>query len=228
MDTIAAKEKRSPFGDRGGMGDVVEMRLRKKTPETWARDVIAHLPEFLADHASCELQASVFALSLVGSYPEDQRLVDVLSALAAEELRHFRKAVRECRRAGATVKTRRKNPYVARLRQGCQSRNEPARAVELLVTAAIIEMRSHERFTALLPLLPDGRLKRFYEELARAEERHGPAYLDLAQARGGQALVESTLERLLDIEDEAVTDSGGSRDIAVHSPMPARGTAGEN
>lgn len=217
------RNRRSRKGGQGSERNVVEIQLRKRTPEQWARDAVAHLPDLLSDHASCELQASVFALSLVGSYPEDDQLVDVLSALAVEEMRHFRRAVRECRRFGATVKTRRRNPYVARLREACQARTEPARAVELLVTAALIEVRSHERFSVLIPFLPDGRLRRFYEELARAEERHGPAYLDLARNRGGKDLLEATVERLVLVEDEAITGPGGAvlPEMAVHSPMPA-------
>jgi tRNA-(ms[2]io[6]A)-hydroxylase len=176
----------------------------------------------LSDHAACELQASVFALSLAGSYPEDHRLVDVLTALAMEELRHFRRATRECRRLGAKIQTRRRNPYAAKLRSACQSTKEPERSVELLLTAAVIEVRSHERFVLLAPYLPDARLRRFYEELARAEERHGPAYEELARARGGASLVDATLERLLGVENEAITESSHRKEITVHSPMPSR------
>ena len=49
-------------------------------------------------------------------------LADALSALAAEELRHFRKASREAKRLGAPLPTKRRNWYVAGLRAACRER----------------------------------------------------------------------------------------------------------
>ncbi len=151
--------------------------LHAPTPPSWAERAAAHLPELLADHAVCELQAAVSALSLVGQYPEIPALVDRLSALAAEELRHFRRVTKEARRFGVSLATRRRNPYAAALRAACRSGKEPDRGLDLLLVSALIEARSHERFDALVPFLPDGRLKRLYRELADAEARHGPAFL---------------------------------------------------
>jgi tRNA-(ms[2]io[6]A)-hydroxylase len=94
--------------------------LLTRTPEDWARRSAERLPELVADHAVCELQAAVFALSLVGMYPGDEELVERLSALAAEELRHFRKVSREARRLGAALPTKRRNHYVAALRAACR------------------------------------------------------------------------------------------------------------
>ena len=62
--------------------------LRTKTPDAWAERAAASLPDLVADHAACELQAAVFALALVGRYPGDPLLVDRLSALAAEYERY--------------------------------------------------------------------------------------------------------------------------------------------
>lgn len=197
----------------------IEIRLRTATPSSWAEEAVRRLPEFLADHAACELQAAVFALSLVATYPGHARLVDVLTALAMEELRHFRKAVRECRKLGASVSTRRRNPYVAHLRAACKAAQEPLRGVELLLVAALIEARSHERFMCLLPHLHEPRLQRFYRELADAESRHGPAYLELAVEHGGAERTRERLEELLAVEAEAL--SGPSeRLLSVHSRVP--------
>ena len=76
--------------------------LGSTTPESWAVRSAARLPELLADHAVCELQASVYALSLVGAYPEDAELVDRLSASDWREHRccHCRSSDRKnCPRA---------------------------------------------------------------------------------------------------------------------------------
>ena len=189
--------------------------LLTKTPPSWGARAAAHLPELLADHAVCELQAAVSALSLVGQYPENPALVDRLSALAAEELRHFRRVTKEARRFGVSLATRRRNPYAAALRSACRSGREPERGLDLLLVSALIEARSHERFEALVPFLPDGRLARLYRELADAEARHGPAFLGLAVSHAGARPTERRLAELLRVEAEAIA-AGAVSPVAVH------------
>jgi len=185
---------------------VIPIRLKSMTPDSWAARVTAaeNLPALVADHAVCELQASVQALSLVGAYPRSPALVDRLSALAAEELRHFRKVSREARRLGAPMPTTRRNFYVAELRAACRREREPEKGLDLLLVAALIEARSHERFERLLGHLGDARLAKLYAELAEAEARHGPIYLDLAIAHAGEEAARSRLDELLDVEARAL------------------------
>lgn len=194
---------------------VGEIRLRSATAAAWAERAAANLPELLADHAVCELQAAVYALSLVGSYPQEPLLVDRLSALAAEELRHFRKVAKEARKRGVPLPTKRRNDYVAFLRSACRGGAEPERGLDLLLVAALIEARSHERFALLAPRLPEP-LARLYRELAIAEERHGPIYLELAAAHAGAAATAKRLAELLDVEAAALAGAR-RREMAVHS-----------
>ena len=191
--------------------------LRSKTPAAWADRVLApeNLPAFVADHAVCELQASVYALSLVGAYPLVPGLADALSALAAEELRHFRKVAREAKRLGAPLPTKRRNYYVAGLRAACRSGAEPARGLDLLLVAALIEARSHERFEVLVARVRDARLAKLYAELAKAEARHGPVYFDLAQSHAGEPAARKRLDEMLDVETAALA-AVPRREIAVH------------
>jgi len=194
------------------------IELLSKTPASWAERAAARLPELVADHAACELQAAVFALSLVGRYPQDPLLVDRLSALAAEELRHFRKAVREARRLGAKVGTRRANRYVATLRAACRAGREPEQGLDLLLSGALVEARSHERFLALVPFLSgEPRLARLYAELAAAEERHGPAYVELAERHAGKDAAAARLAEFLAVEARAL-EGPATGPVAVHSP----------
>ena len=192
------------------------LTLRSATPEAWAHRTLARLPELVADHAVCELQASVYALSLVGSYPDDAELVDLLSALAAEELRHFRKVVREARRYGVRLPTKRRNHYVAALRRACRGTREPDKGLDLLLVAALIEARSEERFHVLAPHVADARLTRLYAELEKAEARHGPIYLALAGRHAGEAAAAQRLEALLDVEAAAISGPP-SREMSVHA-----------
>ena len=196
---------------------MTEVTLRSRTSVAWADRVLAkeNLPAFVADHAVCELQASVYALSLVGAYPEVPGLVDALSALAAEELRHFRKVSREARRLGAPLPTTRRNFYVAGLRAACRSGAEPARGLDLLLVASLVEARSHERFERLGTRVTDPRLAKLYAELAEAEARHGPIYLDLAIVHAGEGVATKRLDELLDVEAAALA-AVPRREIAVH------------
>lgn len=196
---------------------MIRIALRSKTSPAWAERVLApsNLPAFVADHAVCELQASVYALSLVGSYPGVPGLAVALSALAAEELRHFRRVLREAKCLGAPLPTKRRNYYVAALRAACRRGAEPARGLDLLLVAALIEARSHERFERLLERVNDARLAKLYGELAEAEARHGPVYLDLATAHAGEDAAEERLDELLDAEAAALA-AVPRREIAVH------------
>lgn len=193
----------------------MNIALAAPTPKRWAERAALNLPVFVADHAVCELQAAVFALSLVGMYPSSFALVDRLSALAAEELRHFRKVSKESRRLGGTLPTKRKNFYVSALRAACRNGSEPERGLDLLLAAALVEARSHERFEVLGPCLDDPRLKKLYAELAEAEARHGPIYLDLARYHAGEAATSARLKEMIRIEATAIT-SQPRCEIAVH------------
>lgn len=196
---------------------MISILLRSRTPEAWAVRVMekANLPAFLADHAVCELQASMQALSLVGTYPGDAVLVDRLSALAAEELRHFRRVSREARRLGAPMRTTRRNFYVAELRAACRKDREPEKGLDLLLVCALIEARSHERFERLRGHVADARLSKLYAELAEAEARHGPVYLELAVAHAGEEAAKKRLDELLDVETRALSRLS-KVEIAVH------------
>lgn len=194
------------------------IRLLTETPSSWAERAASRLPELVADHAACELQAAVFALSLVARYPGDPLLVDRLSALAAEELRHFRRATKEARRLGAPSRSRRPNPYVSTLRAACRAGREPEQGLDLMLVGALVEARSHERFLRLVPSLSsEPRLARLYAELALAEERHGPAYLELAERHAGKETAAARLAELLVVEARALEGSADGP-VAVHSP----------
>lgn len=194
------------------------IELLTKTPASWAEHAVSRLPELVADHAACELQAAVFALSLVGRYPGDPALVDRLSALAAEELRHFRKATKEARRLGAKMLARRSNPYVSTLRAACRGGREPEQGLDLFLAGALVEVRSHERFLLLVEhLSAEPRLARLYADLAVAEERHGPAYVELAERHAGKDATAARLAELLVVEARALEGPPGGP-VAVHSP----------
>lgn len=154
--------------------------LLHATPRSWAELAAANLPEFLADHAVCEQQVAMYALSLAGYYPDDAELVERAAALAAEEVQHFRRVVAILRQRGWPLGGRRKNPWVQALRARIVSGREPWTKVDRLLFGAMIEARSCERFTRLLEVVEDGEVARLLADLGPAERRHWQLFHQLA------------------------------------------------
>lgn len=191
-----------------------ELPLLSRTPRAWAERAAAELAVFLADHAVCEQQAALFALSLVGHYPEDRDLVDRMSALAAEEAVHLRRVAAALERRGAHPDRRRANPWVRALRKHMETDREPLLKVDRLLVGALIEARSCERFTRLLEVLreagaePD--VARLLDDLGPAEARHWRTFRDLASRELPAGELDERWRRWLEIERDA-TARGGRR-----------------
>jgi tRNA-(ms[2]io[6]A)-hydroxylase len=153
--------------------------LRAPTPPAWVADALDHVPELLQDHANCEKKAASTAVALMFAYPEDRALAAALSRLAREELRHFEQVVRAMAALEVPYVRQRPGRYAQRLRSTVAS-CDPGRKLDLLLTGALIEARSAERFALLAPRLPPP-LARLYADLAAAEARHYTLYLGFAR-----------------------------------------------
>ncbi len=154
--------------------------LLHPTPRSWAELAAARLPEFLADHAVCEQQVALYALSLAGYYPDDAELVERAAELAAEEVQHFRRVVAILRRRGWPLGGRRRNPWAQSLRARIVPGREPWTKVDRLLFGAMIEARSCERFTRLLEVVTDQEVARLLADLGPAERRHWQLFYQLA------------------------------------------------
>ena len=185
-----------------------DLPLLSRTPDSWAALAAAHLDEFLADHAVCEQQAAQSALALVGHYPEDDELVDRMTALAAEEIRHLRRVVDLLRARGRGVAKRRPNPYVKALRAAIGASSEPALQVDRLLVSALIEARSCERFTRLREALPPGDVRELLDELGPAEARHWRIFHALASRHATAETLESRFRQWLEIEAATIATLG--------------------
>ncbi len=153
--------------------------LLAPTPPAWVEAACACWPELLNDHAQCEKKAASSALALMFTYPEDRRLATALSRLAREELRHFEQVQKLMTTLGVPFERQRPGRYAAGLRTALRTA-DPGRKLDLLLTGALIEARSCERFRLLAPRLP-AEAGGFYAQLARSEARHFEQYLELAQ-----------------------------------------------
>lgn len=155
-----------------------------RTPQRWIENALANQDLMLIDHAHCEKKAASTALSLMYRYVDNTDLLNKMSRLAREELRHFEQVLAIMNKRGVRYDHLTPARYAAGLRKEVRA-EDPGRLVDVLIVGAIIEARSCERFAALAPHLDD-KLADFYNGLLKSEARHYRDYLALAeQAAGG-------------------------------------------
>ena len=177
-----------------------DLPLLHPTPRSWAELAAARLPEFLADHAVCEQQVAMYALSLAGYYPDDAELVERAAALAAEEVQHFRRVVAILRKRGWPLGGRRKNVWAQSLRERIVLGREPWTKVDRLLFGAMIEARSCERFTRLLEVVDDREVASLLADLGPAELRHWQLFYDLAGRETGAEALAARFQNWLEFE----------------------------
>ncbi len=198
----------------GDLEDLVNF-LPCKTPVEWIQQALKAPEILLIDHAHCEKKAAATALNLMFRYVDDVDLLNKMSRLAREELRHFEKVLALMTKRGIQYQHLSASPYAARMRAGART-HEPARLVDILVIGAFIEARSCERFYALAPYL-DEELQKFYLSLLTSESRHFKDYLTLAHRANGGA-VDDRVEHFSVIEKETITSVDDV--FRFHSGMP--------
>lgn len=189
--------------------------LQAATDPRWFALAVERWQDLLIDHANCEKKAASTALSLMFAYPEDFELADRMSRLAREELRHFELVQQRLKVLAVPFRRLSPSRYADGLRKALR-RTEPERRVDLLLTGALIEARSHERFIGLIPLLGEP-IGPFYDSLAASEARHASLYLKLAEKRGEGT--EARLRELAAIEAELAV--APDAEFRFHSGTPA-------
>ncbi len=150
------------------------------TPPAWLDWALSEPELLLIDHANCEKKAASTALNLIYRYVDNFDLLNKMSRLAREELRHFEQVIALMEKRDIVYRQLPAAGYAAGLRQKART-HEPAKLVDTLIVGAFIEARSCERFAALAPLLADAELQMFYRSLLKSEARHYRDYLNLAK-----------------------------------------------
>ncbi|BEH14199.1 tRNA-(ms[2]io[6]A)-hydroxylase [Marinobacter shengliensis] len=174
-----------------------------RTPVQWIENALANQDVMLIDHAHCEKKAASTALSLMYRYVDNTDLLNKMSRLAREELRHFEQVLAIMKKRGVIYSHLSPARYAAGLREAVR-KDDPGRLVDVLIVGAIIEARSCERFAALAPHLDD-KLAEFYNSLLKSEARHYQDYLVLAQrANGGP--VQDRVAEFMAIEQKLIEE----------------------
>lgn len=158
----------------------LSLTLKLETSQAWVDAVMSDFDSFLIDHAACERKAAGMALSLCTHYPDRAELVRSMSALAVEELMHYREVLKWMEKRGIIQVPDEKDPYINNLRKS-MGKGKHAYLRDRLLLAAIIERRGHERFGLVAQALPKSGLQQFYARITRSEDRHHELFLNLAE-----------------------------------------------
>jgi tRNA-(ms[2]io[6]A)-hydroxylase len=154
--------------------------LQLPTDPRWVNLAEKSLEDILTDHAYCEQKAATSCISLIQRYNDKEKLVAELSPIVTEEWGHFRLVLAELQKRNLKLGKQRKDEYVNALldfqvRGGSYEDN----LLDKLLTMALIEARSCERFKRLSESLNDEYLQNFYRRFMESEAGHYTLFIEL-------------------------------------------------
>ena len=188
--------------------------LKLPTDPRWINIAEKNIEEILIDHAFCEQKAASTAISLIVSYPEYSELVTAMAALAKEEMTHFNLVHQKLLDKGLTLGRERKDQYVHDIMDFFpKNKHREAKLIHRLLTAALIEARSCERFRVLSENLEDKELAKFYKDLMVSEANHYTMFLKFARKYGDREKVDGLWKSLLDYEAKIISKYGNKEYI---------------
>ncbi|TBW29373.1 tRNA-(ms[2]io[6]A)-hydroxylase [Gramella sp. KN1008] len=188
--------------------------LKLPTDPRWADIAKKNIEEILVDHAYCEQKAASTAISLIVTYPEYSELVTAMTALAREEMGHFKMVHEKILERGYTMGWDRKDEYVIKLREFFpKGGSRTTQLIHRLLIAGLIEARSCERFRLLSEELEDKELSKFYKDLMVSEANHYTMFLKFARKYGEREIVDRKWQELLEYEAEVMKELGKKETI---------------
>ena len=156
--------------------------LQLPTDPRWVNLAEMELEEILTDHAYCEQKAATTCISLIQRYPERQEMVEELSPIVTEEWGHFRMVLAELKKRNLRLGKQRKDEYVNKLLEFQKKDGSVEdRFLDRLLTMALIEARSCERFKRLSEGLDDAYMREFYRKFMESEAGHYTLFINLSE-----------------------------------------------
>lgn len=203
-----------------GFPEVETLPLHSRTPLEWGLAVLSEPLSLLIDHAFLEKKAATNALELLTRWPNDwlDGWVEAMTSVARDEMAHFAQVVRILLQRGGRLDRFHKNPYANSLRQLVRkaSRQE---LLDRLLVAALIEVRSCERFSVLAAAsTEDAELASFYRSLFSSEFGHYRLFLHLAGKFTPEREVEARWQEML--AQEAAILAAQEVGPRIHSGIP--------
>ena len=144
-------------------------------------------------------------MSLIQRYPSKEKLVNELSPIVTEEWGHFRLVLAELQKRNLKLGKQRKDEYVNKLLE-FQRRGggEEERFLDQLLTMALIEARSCERFKRLSEGLDDEYLRNFYRRFMESEAGHYHLFIDLCENYIDKEIVRKRWKEWLEYEADII------------------------
>jgi tRNA-(ms[2]io[6]A)-hydroxylase len=195
----------------------IQKFLLCETPDAWIKNALDNQPLLLLDHANCEKKAASTALTLMFRYVGDFDMMQKMSRLAREELRHYEQVMDIMQARAIPYEQITPGRYAGELRKLVRT-HEPERYVDTLIVGAIIEARSCERFAKLAPHLDD-ELQKFYLSLLKSESRHYEDYLKLAKRAAEGVDISERIQQFLELEKSLI--EGEDEEFRFHSGILA-------
>ena len=190
--------------------------LKLPTDPRWVNLAEISLQDILTDHAYCEQKAAMSCISLIQGFPDKDRIVNELSPIVQEEWSHFQLVLKELNKRGLKLGFQRKDEYVNKLREFSQKGGGRDNSlIERLLTFALIEARSCERFRLLSLHISEESLKEFYHGFMVSEAGHYRLFLDLAKHYGEEEVVKKRWQQYLDHE-KIIMDNLSLRGDRMH------------
>lgn len=156
--------------------------LQLPTDPRWVDLAGKSMEEILTDHAYCEQKAATSCISLIQRYSGREKLVRELSPIVTEEWGHFRLVLQELEKRNLKLGKQRKDEYVNKLIEFQKKGGDAEdRMLDQLLTMALIEARSCERFKRLSEGLNDEYLRNFYRRFMESEAGHYTLFIELAE-----------------------------------------------
>ena len=156
--------------------------LQLPTDPRWVDLAGKSIEEILTDHAYCEQKAATTCISLIQRYSEREKLVKELAPIVTEEWGHFRLVLQELEKRNLKLGKQRKDEYVNKLIDfQKQGGSVESRMLDQLLTMALIEARSCERFKRLSEGLNDEYLRNFYRRFMESEAGHYTLFIELSE-----------------------------------------------
>ena len=157
--------------------------LKLVTDPRWVDLATISMQDILTDHAWCEQKAANSCISLIQKYNDRDELVNELSPVVTEEWGHFRQVLGELRKRKLALGKQRKDEYVNKLLEFRKKDGSPdERFLDQLLTMALIEARSCERFKRLSEALEDDYMRRFYRRFMESEAGHYTLFIRFADS----------------------------------------------
>jgi tRNA-(ms[2]io[6]A)-hydroxylase len=200
--------------------EIDTLPLRSRTPIEWGVAVLAEPFSLLIDHAFLEKKAATNALELLTRWPNEwlDGWVEAMTGVARDEMAHLSQVVRILLNRGGRMERYHKNPYANALR-GLVRKASRQELLDRLLVAALIELRSCERFSVLAAASSDAELTVFYRTLFASELGHYRIFLHLAAKFTPQRELDARWEEMLVAEAEILAaQAPGPR---IHSGVAA-------